>query len=405
MSVSANHGAKTEPQTVSLGEALNGHNNALGLIRLLLASLVIVDHAFPLGGFGKDPFWNATNGQASLGSLAVAGFFAISGYLIAKSGMSGDVVQFMWKRTLRIFPAYWVLLAFTAFIVAPILWVSAGSTLETFFSGQGNGFGVSPYYFVTGNWTLTIGTYGIYDLLLETTPYGREIGGSALNGSIWTLVYEWQCYLLIAILVLFGVMKRAKLVVPILVVAYLFAQLALTFGWQPITAVLPSYLSNPYTCSLGFTFLMGSLIAVYSRKVPFDLRLGLFAGAVLLVTLRFGGFNTFGIIAGSYFVLFLAAWLPKKVHWIGQKNDYSYGIYIYGFLVEQVLAYLLVYKLDFIPFVVISWIVTFGLAWLSWHLIEKRAMALKDWGPGKGVNYFYRRTKADRVIERLRNRR
>ena len=214
----------SEHKVISLGQALNGHNNALGLIRLLLASLVIVDHAFPLGGFGKDPFWYVTHGQASLGSLAVAGFFAISGYLIAKSGMSGDVVQFMWKRTLRIFPAYWVVLLFTAFIVAPLLWLSAGGTLPSYFSGTGNGVGASPYFFITGNWTLNIGTYGIYDLLVNTTPYGQEIHGSALNGSIWTLIYEWQCYLLIGVLVLFAVMKNAKLIVPLLAVSYLFAE-------------------------------------------------------------------------------------------------------------------------------------------------------------------------------------
>lgn len=402
MSSSKGQTSTPDPRVSSIGEALNGHNNALGLIRLVLASLVIVDHAFPLGGFGKDPFWSATQDQASLGSLAVAGFFAISGYLITKSGMSGDVVQFMWKRTLRIFPAYWALLVFTAFVVAPILWVSAGSSLESFFSGQGNGVGVSPYYFVTGNWTLNIGTYGIYDLLLETTPYGREIQGSALNGSIWTLIYEWQCYLLIGVVVLFGVMTRAKLIVPILTFSYLFAQLALTFGWQPVTGVLPSYLSDPYTSSLGFTFLMGSLIAVYSRQIQFDFKMGLFSLAVLLITLRFGGFNTIGVIAGAYFILFLAAWLPKRLHWIGRKNDYSYGIYIYGFLAQQVLAYMLVYKLGFWPFVLISWIVTFVMAWLSWHFIEKRAMSLKDWGPGRGVRYLFAWTKLDRAVNRLR---
>ena len=58
-------------------------------------------------------------GQASLGSLAVGGFFAISGYLIAKSGMSSDVVQFMWRRILRIFPAYWLVLLVTAFLIGP----------------------------------------------------------------------------------------------------------------------------------------------------------------------------------------------------------------------------------------------------------------------------------------------
>src|SRR5690554_1974512 len=94
-----------ESKHTTLGSALQGRSNSLGVIRLVLALLVIVDHAFPLGGFGLDPVWELTRGQASLGLLAVGGFFAISGYLIAKSGLSGDVVQFLWRRFLRIFPA------------------------------------------------------------------------------------------------------------------------------------------------------------------------------------------------------------------------------------------------------------------------------------------------------------
>ena len=46
----------------------------------------------------------------------------------------------------------------------------------------------------------------------ETTPYGREVGASAFNGSLWTLSYEWQCYLIVAALVAFGVLKNARIV-------------------------------------------------------------------------------------------------------------------------------------------------------------------------------------------------
>lgn len=91
----------------TIAGALRCHRNSLGLIRLVLAGLVIVDHSFPLGGFAPDdPVRTLTDGQASLGSLSVAGFFGISGYLVAKSGMSTDVLQFLWRRALRLFPAF-----------------------------------------------------------------------------------------------------------------------------------------------------------------------------------------------------------------------------------------------------------------------------------------------------------
>ena len=56
----------------------------------------------------------------------MAGFFAISGYLITKSGLNSDVLQYFWRRVLRIFPAYWVVLVFAAFVIAPVVWVVSG---------------------------------------------------------------------------------------------------------------------------------------------------------------------------------------------------------------------------------------------------------------------------------------
>lgn len=376
-------------RVLSLGEALKGKSNSLGLIRLILASIVIFDHAFPLGGFGHDPFWGLTRNQASLGSIAVAGFFAISGYLIAKSGMSGDVVQFMWRRTLRIFPAYWLVLAITAFLVAPFIWLGYGHDFWSYFTWGGNG----PFNYITANWTLNIGTYGIHDLLATTTPYGRSIGGSALNGSIWTLIYEWNCYLIIAVLVAFGVMRNARIVVPLIAAFFFVMQVAAIVDLSSVALILP-VLADTQAISLGMTFFFGSVLAIYSKKVPFDDRLGVLAGLVLLLTLRYGGYSTVGTAAGVYFVMYLGARLPKQVHWIGAKNDYSYGIYIYGFLVQQVIAYLGWYKLGYFPFVAIALVLSFGLAWISWHLVEKRAMALKNWGPGRGWRYWYDRSHA-----------
>ena len=373
---------------VSISQALNGNNNALGLIRLVLAALVIVDHAFPLGGFGEDPVKALTLGQASLGSLAVGGFFAISGYLIAKSGMSGDVVQFMWRRTLRIFPAYWAVLLVTGFVIAPLIWwLGYGRDLVGYFASGGG------LTYFAANWTLAIGTYGIDDLLATTTPYGLQTGASVFNGSLWTLAYEWACYLIIAVLVLFGVLRNARLLVPLLTAFYFVLQVVSIVAPQGVAAIAPR-LADSNGIALTFTFLLGSTLAVYSRVVPFDDRLGILAGVMVLVTLRWGGFLTIGTIAGAYFVMYLAARLPRQVHWIGKKNDYSYGVYIYGFLVQQVLAFLGVHTWGYVPYVLIALVVTLGFAWLSWHGVEKWAMKLKNWGPGRGVRHWWNEARS-----------
>jgi hypothetical protein len=64
------------------------------------------------------------------------------------------------------------------------------------------------------------------------------------------------------------------------------------------------------------------------------------------------------------------------------KNDYSFGIYIYAAPVTQLIIVIF-------PSIQQNWVifacstlgVTFVFAWLSWHLIEKRALELKNWAP------------------------
>ncbi|WBM79473.1 acyltransferase [Cryobacterium breve] len=384
---------------ISIAEALGGHRNSLGLIRLVLACLVIFDHAFPLGGFGGDPGLTQTHGQASLGSLAVAGFFAISGYLIAKSGLATDVVQFLWRRCLRIFPAYWVVLLLTAFVAGPALWIGSGHDLSGYFGLAPQ----NPFHYIHANWGLSIGTWGIYDQLRDSTPYGLATGRSVFNGSIWTLIYEWQCYLLIAAAVAFGLMQKAKLVFPLSALFLLVVQIVRITNPDGPGAIAP-FLADQYRVSLTLTFLLGATLAVYSRRVIYSNGLGLFSGLVLVLTLRYGGFLTIGTVAGTYFVFYVAARLPRQLHWVGSKNDYSYGVYIYGFLVEQIIASLGWYKLGYLPYAMICLVITLGCAWLSWHGVEKQAMALKDRGPGRGWPVWYAYARLRFVGTRARRR-
>jgi peptidoglycan/LPS O-acetylase OafA/YrhL len=173
---------------------------------------------------------------------------------------------------------------------------------------------------------------------------------------------------------------------------FLIMQIVAAVDLQAVGVLVPR-LADPYMISLGLTFLLGSVIAVYSKEIPFDDWLGVFSGVVLLFSLRLGGLSTIGTAAGVYFVIYLGARLPKRVHWVGSKNDYSYGVYIYGFLVQQVTAYLGWYRLGYVPYVLIAFTISFGCAWVSWHLVEKRAMSLKNRGPGRGVRYWYLRAR------------
>jgi peptidoglycan/LPS O-acetylase OafA/YrhL len=365
---------------VSLSEGLNGHRNALGVLRLILASMVIFSHAFPTGGWGEDPSKGWTNGQETIGGFAVIGFFAISGYLIAKSGASADILQFLWRRALRIFPAFWAVLCVGALIVGPIAWRMSGNGLRDY-------IGSGPIMYIFQNADLSIRQWGVYDVFQTTTPYGRTVGYSVFNGSLWTLALEWGCYLLVAALLVLGVLRHRRWVVPALAGAFWVLSIVNSLAPQLVGMVAPA-LADPNKIKLTLVFLIGASLAVYSKRIPLNDLLGVVAGVLVVVTLLTVGWVQIGYPAFAYFVLWLAARLPKRVQWIGAKNDYSYGMYVYGFLVQQFTAFLGWNTLGYWPWVGLTILVTAGCAWLSWHGIEKRAMALKDWGPGRGIGWL-----------------
>ncbi len=108
------------------------------------------------------------------------------------------------------FPAFWGALLFAALVVGPTIWLLDRSRPARLLHARGGG----PLSYLKANWLLSIG-FGIHDIFVETTHAGVR-SMRVLNGSIWTLIYEWTCCLLmIAVAVLLGVRRRAKVVVGI----------------------------------------------------------------------------------------------------------------------------------------------------------------------------------------------
>jgi peptidoglycan/LPS O-acetylase OafA/YrhL len=374
-----------EPKPLS--ELLSGrHANALNAVRLVLASAVIFSHAFPLGGWGQDKFFNLFRQQENLGGVAVIGFFAISGYLITKSGANKDVLQFIWARVLRIFPAFWLVLLVGVFAVGPMIWAIEGRQFSEYFVLGG---GTAASYFL-GNWNLTIQQWGIFNIFTTTTPYGLETGGSVFNGSLWTLQYEWGAYILIAVIVLFGAMRYSRVLIPALLALSMFAQAIRLGGSSGFTVLYPVFVDG-LMVNLLTAFMWGALFAIYSNRIHIDDRLGLLSLAVTAYSLLFGGFGIVGFPAFAYFLFWVSVRVPNWVKRIGAKHDYSYGIYLYGFLVQQVLAYFGWHHFGYAAYTISALIITTGLAMLSWHLLERPALAIKDWGPGKGLRYWRER--------------
>jgi peptidoglycan/LPS O-acetylase OafA/YrhL len=346
---------------------------------------VVFSHTRILGYGGKEHLHAFSGGQITLGTIAVYGFFVLSGILVTRSGARLTVGRFLWHRVLRILPGFWACLVFAAFVVAPILYWRIHLTLDGFSEGPHG-----PFDYLRVNWAVSTNQWDIAGVMADARAEGW-VHNKAFNGALWSLRYEFLCYLGVAVLAITGILSRARRAVLLITVV---------LGWLVVRqSSTDPYWAGPYDAHylraplhlppfavftpsfvvyLGLAFALGALIEVYRERVPVSDPLGIASLAVLLGSLHYGYFFTVGIPALAYLLLWLAIRLPAPCRRIGAEHDYSYGIYIYGFLVQQTLALLGYTRWGMAAYLTLTLVGTFPLAMASWHFVERPAMRLKD---------------------------
>ena len=313
-----------------------------------------MSHSWPISGHGDDP----KIGDLSVGTWAVAGFFVISGYLIASSRSRSAIGPFLWRRFLRIFPGLWVCLLFTVAVFVPIAEIREGYGLFVPISDRVN-------YIVTNG--LLVPDHFSIDGTLATVPFAY-----AWNGSLWTLLYEVGCYLLIAALLSLAVVRRR----PSLVAATFVICVSLAVIDQKVRP-LPSHRVGT-AVGLATFFLAGSLVYVYGRRIPHHWLLGVAAIGTLVGLAYAHQASVAAAVPLAYTCMWLGVVLPLQR--VGRTNDISYGVYIYAFPAQQILAVYLASKVGIGGFVALSIALTVPFAAASWFLVERPAMQLKRLG-------------------------
>jgi peptidoglycan/LPS O-acetylase OafA/YrhL len=153
--------------------------------------------------------------------------------------------------------------------------------------------------------------------------------------------------------------------------------------------LLPAF-GDVNVAHFGYVFLLGAACALYAERIEIDDRLGLLAGVIFLVTLRQGGLLLLGVPAFAYLCLYLAVRLPLAG--FDRHGDFSYGTYIYAFPLQQMLALHGLQRHGLAAFMAVSLVTATAAAFVSWHLIERPALRLKDWAP-------WRRSRSGRPAE------
>lgn len=336
---------------LTLAELFDAGNNSLNAIRLIFSCLVVVSHAQVIGGLGEEP----ALGGRTLGAWSVVGFFGISGYLITRSRLNGQpAARFFRARFLRIYPGFLVALLLVAFVFAPLSAVL----------GPGSSTFADSLTYVLRNLLL-------YPPFVSQTTIGTTLAeGGIWNGALWSLFWEACCYLGVGVLGLAALKSRRT---GLLAIAFIFAtgaSLAAHTGLVP-----PSELT--LAPPLIAAFAGGALLYVHAERIRV-----LPAVAVSTVLLAVSiGTGTAAVLAPLPFALLvfiLGAVLPLQR--VGAKRDLSYGIYIYGVPVQNLLEIWLP-ELPLPLYLILTFAVVVPLALASYTWIEAPAMRLKKSAP------------------------
>lgn len=340
---------------MKLGQAFDPRSNALNVIRLALATEVILLHSFQ--NTGRMP---PAAIRQLLMSVGVDGFFAISGFLITSSWLSHPRVRdYLVARALRIFPGFYVCLVVTAFVFAPLSVAIQGRSVAKLL------WSTAPFEFIWKN-----SAVAYLHPNVGGTPHGIPRAGD-WNGSLWSLVYEVMCYLAVAGIGIAGLANR-KWVSPAIVALAVFLATLL----PPLTLSVPWTIPQLLVRS-AITFAAGALIYQWRDLIP--ARWSLVMVSAVIVVLAAGLLPDYRVVAAiplAYAVIVTGALIHKKR--LRLRTDLSYGTYIYAFPIQQLLIICGLGNLNPLVFFVISTVATLPLAAMSWFLVEKRAMSIKS---------------------------
>lgn len=353
--------------TVPPEPAERTRNVSFDLLRLLFACMVLLAHAPELtdGDDHRELIGNLLHAPLTFGLIGIYGFFLLSGYLIVRSWMGApNLFDFLQKRVLRIVPGYAVA------VLLSVLVIGAAAP------GVPRWFHLLP----SGHFVASI-------LLLGaplTPPVFPRLVHAGVNGSLWTITYEFRCYLLVAGLGVTGVLRRLPWVWLFLTaVAFSFNYdlfLQGRFLWHGPLLVL----GDPYRVfQLSFPFLLGGCFALFRRYLPFRRVPAMLAvcGGLWCLYAPWGR-DPHHFLAGSgiwvcaAYLLFGIAHVPWRVPAVLRRMpDVSYGTYLYGWPIECL----------WISFVggspwltaLVATPLSLAMGWASWTFVERPVLALK----------------------------
>ena len=327
-------------------------------IRIAAATVVLLHHCrgIEYADIRVDPLFHYSGGYIHFGFLALAVFFAISGFLVTPSLLrSENVIDFASHRILRIFPALTVIVIASMALLGPVLTTFSPAA---YFS--------DPYLYLYAKNLITL----TYDFLPGVI--NKDEHPIIINGPVWTLHFEVLCYATLALASMLGLLRRRSLFLILLLASY-GIHLAMRFD-PTLVAVLPDRFLT--FIKLFVYFGSGAVLFIFADRIPFSMPFAIGAVALIVAALPFGLGAVVMPLCLAYFIIFcgLSA-LPGQA--LVKKRDLSYGVYLIHAPIVVAFGLLLPNFRTWWLAAVIVMCTTLVLSYLSWTFVEEPALRRK----------------------------
>ena len=345
---------------MNLSKYIGNRDNNFNLIRLLSSIAVLVSHGFALiAGTGNAEPLRMEYGMTP-GTLAVDVFFVTSGYLVTTSLFrKKNLIEYFVSRLLRIIPGLFVMLLIVVFGIG--LCVTSFGWRDYISSN-------ATYVYIAKSLTMVSGVGQYLPGVFNENPYK-----GAVNGSLWTLTYEVFMYFLLALTwflgLIFGLNEKflKKIIVMYAAAALIYSILSFELGEKSKVA------------NLIYMFFAGGSYYVLSRRIELSIRLLVISLSCLLASFAINNLYYEACLLFLPYIVICVAYIPdiKLIKKYNIFGDYSYGIYIYSFPLQQLILWMNpgVSLIEFLFYSVNAAVV---VSIFSWELVEKRAMSKKD---------------------------
>jgi len=350
---------QASPKANSIG-AIIDQNSGLGpgfnTLRVLLSTAVLCWHSLPLcyGWSTEQAVWTSAVGRPFMTVIPI--FFELSGFLVMGSAIRlASLPPFLLSRGLRIIPALATEITISAVVIGGI-------------------FTSLPYgqYFTNKGFVEYFGSLiGRVIFSLPGVNFPGNPYGGLINNNLWTIPPELLSYVFLAIVIVIGFYRNKwSITIAALAITLLNFGYDLSYGFDAMNSRWPARF-------LVMAFAYGNAAFLWRYSIPYSRRLFLGMLIVGLVGLRTPIAMYLSVACLTYVMAFIGVTkLPTFA--LLEKGDYSYGIYLYGFPIQQLVVHLLPGLREFYWNILIALPVALGVAMLSWHFVEKPALSYRS---------------------------